>query len=116
MPVKVSVRPRLLRWARERASLAPEELARKVKLKPERITEWESSGELTLGHLEKLAATTHTPIGFLFLPEPPTEVLPVADFRSPSGGTGEPPSPELLETLYQCQERQIWYREFLQSL
>ena len=115
MAVKVSVEPRLLKWARERAALAREELARKINLKPERIAEWESSGELTLGHLERLAASTHTPIGYLFLPEPPGEQLPIADFRSPAGGRVDPPSPELLETLYQSQERQLWYRDYLES-
>ena len=108
MSAKVSVKPRLLQWARQRAELEPEELAKKVGLRPRRIHEWEETGELTLDHLERVADKTHTPIGFLFLDEPPTLELPIADFRSRAGGE---PSPDLLETVYQCELRQAWYRD-----
>lgn len=35
--------PEVLRWARERASLAPEQLAAKMRVKPDRLRDWESS-------------------------------------------------------------------------
>jgi Zn-dependent peptidase ImmA (M78 family) len=113
MSVTVTVKPRLLRWARERASLAPAELAKKVGLAPKWVTEWETTGELKLEHLERVAEKTHTPVGYLFLADPPEERLPVADFRRPAGGDPRRPSPDLLDTIYQCQQRQEWYREAL---
>jgi Zn-dependent peptidase ImmA (M78 family) len=106
--MKISVRPALLRWARERASLAPDELAKKLGLVVQRVHDWEQTGELTLNHLQRLAEKTHTPVGFLFLSEPPLLDLPIADYRSHSGGT---PSPDLLETVYHCEQRQAWYRQ-----
>jgi Zn-dependent peptidase ImmA (M78 family) len=110
--VKVTVQPKLLQWARERAALAPNELAEKIKLKEDRVTEWERTGELELRHLERVAQKTNTPVGYLFLPEPPVEVLPVADYRRIAGTLEARPSPELIDTLNTCLLRQDWYREF----
>jgi Zn-dependent peptidase ImmA (M78 family) len=111
--VTVSVKPELLRWARERVSLEPADLAKRVGLKPERVISWEQSGKLSLAHLERVAEKTHTPVGYLFLPAPPEEALPIQDFRTVEGGRVERPSPDLLDTIYQCQRRQDWFREFL---
>lgn len=113
MSIKVTVHPQVLRWARERASLAPGELARRLNLKEERVTEWELTGELSLHQLERVAAKTHTPVGYLFLPIPPKEALPIQDFRTLKGEGVHEPSPDLLDTIYQCQQRQNWYRGFL---
>ena len=57
------------------------------------------------------AKATYTPIGYLFLEEPPIEELPVTDFRTVGDVELHRPSPDLLETLYLCQRRQDWYRE-----
>lgn len=111
MSVKVNVQPRVLRWARERAALGTDELARKIGLKASRITEWEESGEIPLTYLERVAEKTHIPVGFLFLSEPPEQPFPVADFRTPSDQRPPTPSTELLDTIYQCEQRQLWYRE-----
>lgn len=111
--VMVTVEPQVLRWARERASLETVELAKRVGLMEKRIIEWERTGKLTLAHLEKVAGKTYTPIGYLFLPTPPSEALPIADFRRVSGQPGSRPSPNLLDTIYSCQQRQSWYREHL---
>ena len=61
--------------------------------------------------MEAFARATHTPIGYLFLPEPPVERLPVTDFRTMGGAAVESPSPDLLDTLHLCQQRQDRYRE-----
>jgi Zn-dependent peptidase ImmA (M78 family) len=111
---KITVKPRLLEWARTRADLERDQLARKLKNKVSQIAEWEKTGTIALTDLEKVAKKTNTPIGYLFLPEPPLEHLPVADFRM-SGNRRQHPSPELLDTLYLCQQRQFWFREYLES-
>jgi Zn-dependent peptidase ImmA (M78 family) len=53
-------------------------------------------------------------VGYLFLPDPPREPLPVPDLRTVADRPVERPSPELLDTLYLCQQRQDWYREYAQ--
>lgn len=110
---KVRVRPELLRWARARAALGQEQLAERVGLVRDRVTEWEETGEIEFAHLERLANKTHTPVGYLFLPEPPDEELPVADFRRPADVRDRAPSPDLLATIYECQLRQAWFRDYL---
>jgi Zn-dependent peptidase ImmA (M78 family)/transcriptional regulator with XRE-family HTH domain len=111
VPFKVVVRPTLLRWARERAGLEREDLAAKLGLSLARVQLWERTGELTFGHLQRLADKTHTPVGYLFLPAPPDTPLPVADFRTVSEGRAAMPSPNLLDTVYLCEQRQAWFRE-----
>ena len=115
MSMDVTVNPYLLRWARERAFLSPDSLAGRVHVRPERVTEWERTGRLKLAHLERVASKTHTPLGYLFLPEPPDVTLPIPDFRTVDGDRVQRPSPDLLDTIYQCQRRQDWFRGFLIS-
>jgi Zn-dependent peptidase ImmA (M78 family) len=116
--MNVQVRPKLLEWARERASLDPAELATMVgtKAKPAPIEEWEKTGELPLKKLEVLAAKVHVPLGYLFLEEPPEEPLPLPDFRTVDGNEVKRPSPELIDTVYACVRRQDWFRDYLEDI
>ena len=103
----------VLRWARERAQLEPAQLARKLQVTPEAVEAWERSGEISVARANNLAHHTHTPLGFLYLPAPPEERLPIADFRTRSGDAPDRPSPDLLETVYLMQRRQLWLRDEL---
>lgn len=111
MVTRVNVAPHMLQWARRRSRRPAEDFSKFSKL-----DEW-VAGDIhpTVRQLEEYAKTTHTPFGFFFLPEPPTEELPVPDFRTFSDGELEDPSPDLLDTIYACEQRQEWYREFAQS-
>lgn len=51
----------------------------------------------------------------MFLTEPPDERLPVPDFRTVRDVGLQRPSPDLLETIYACELRQNWYREFAEA-
>ena len=82
MSVTVTVRPKLLRWARQRVSVSPNDLASSMKVPMEKVVEWEQSGTITLARLKKLAQKIHTPFGYFFLQEPPDDSLPIADFRA----------------------------------
>lgn len=109
MAVRVEVRPELFVWARERAGLTAEDLAQRFP----RLERWERGESApTLKQLESFAAATHTPVGFLFLAEPPEEQVPIPDYRTVGDAGVGRPSPDLLETIFQCQQRQEWYRDF----
>ena len=111
--MKVNVKPELLRWACERAGFAPDELAGRIP----RLPAWErGEAQPTLKQIEAFAKATHTPIGYLFLDEPPVETIPISDFRTVPGAQIGKPSPDLLDTIYICQQRQEWYRDFARSM
>jgi Zn-dependent peptidase ImmA (M78 family) len=110
--MRVEVKPELLRWARERAGF---DLAALAKRFPQ-LRGWESGdARPTLKQLETFAKATYAPIGFLFLPEPPVEHVPIPDLRTVGNRHVTRPSPDLLDTVYICQQRQEWYRDFARS-
>ncbi len=111
--MKVTVQPRILEWARDRAGLSKVALAKKLGAKEEQVEQWEREGTLTYKRAEKLAKVTHIPFGYLFLSEPPEEKLPVADFRTVGSDGDYKPSPELLDVLYDAMRKQDWYRDYL---
>lgn len=110
---RVPVQPELLRWARERARLSAEGLAGRFP----KLESWER-GEMhpTLKQLEAFARATRAPVGFFFLAEPPVERVPIPDFRTVANVHVSNPSPDLLDTVYLCQQRQDWYRDFALSM
>ena len=105
---RVEVRPELIRWARERSRLPADELTKRFP----KLARWESGAEKpTLRQLEAYANATAAPLGYLFLPEPPEEQLPIPDFRTLGDRRVRRPSPSLLDTVFDMQRRQEWLRE-----
>lgn len=104
--------PDLLRWARERSGLEIATLEHRFP----KLEAWERREvQPTFKQLEDFAQATHTPIGFLFLQKPPVERVPIPDFRTVAGARFDRPSPDLLDTIYLCQQRQDWYRDFVRT-
>jgi Zn-dependent peptidase ImmA (M78 family) len=109
---RVVVKPELLRWACERAGYQPGDLAARFRQLPA----WERGEKRpTFKQLEAFAKATHTPFGYLFLPEPPEEPLPIPDFRTVRDAGLRRPTPDLLDVVYLCQHRQDWYRDFARA-
>jgi len=107
--MKVDVSPQLFRWACERAGYTEESLAQRFP----KLDRWlRMEDQPTLKQLERFAHVTHTPVGFFFLPEPPEERIPIPDFRTAGNVQIDQPTPDLLDTIYLCQQRQEWYREY----
>jgi len=101
----------VMQWAAERSGLSDEKLEA-------RFRKWKlwlaGEAQPTMKQLEDYSRLTHTPFGYFFLPSPPKLVLPVPDFRTLRDDALEEPSPELLDTIFLCQQRQEWYREYAQ--
>lgn len=110
--IRAEVRPELLRWAVERSGRDPEWLRERFP----KLERWETGADRpTLRQLEEFARTTHTPVGYFFLPEPPGEAIPIPDMRTLANRRFERPSPDLLETIYLCQQRQEWYHDYARA-
>jgi Zn-dependent peptidase ImmA (M78 family)/transcriptional regulator with XRE-family HTH domain len=110
---RVTVKPEILRWARERVDRSAESL----RVRFPKYELWER-GEAapTLKQLEAFAKATYVPIGYLFLPQPPEERIPIPDLRTVASRGLEQPSPNLLDTIYLCQQRQVWYRDYARAM
>ena len=110
---RVPVKPELLRWARARAGFTLDMLEGRFP----KLARWErGDAQPTLRQLDEFARATYTPVGFLFLQQPPVERVPIPDFRTIANAEGGRPSPDLLDTIYLCQQRQEWYRDFARTL
>lgn len=109
---KVELSPVVMEWARERAGMPYDTLAKKFKKYPEWISGRDGP---TFKQLETLSNLLHLPLGMFFLPEVPREELPLPDFRRMAVREFAKPSSELIDTIYTCQRRQAWYREYLVS-
>jgi Zn-dependent peptidase ImmA (M78 family) len=110
--MRVEVKPELLVWACERTGNDVGAFAKKFP----KIESWvNGEAKPTFKQLEALAKATHTPFGYLFLKEPPVESVPIPDLRTVGNEHIGRPSPDLLDTIYLCQQRQDWYREYARA-
>jgi Zn-dependent peptidase ImmA (M78 family) len=108
----VTIQPHMFQWASDRSGISQESLANRFP----KLERWmQGTANPTLKQLENFAKATHTPIGYLFLPEPPVERMPIPDFRTVDTRQLHRLSPNLLDTVYICQQRQEWYRDFARS-
>jgi Zn-dependent peptidase ImmA (M78 family) len=109
MVIPAKVKPELLSWAIERSRRDEAALLKKWP----RLGEWLQGVRVpSFSQLKGFAHHTHTPLGYLFLPEPPQEPVPIPDFRTFGGKPPARPSADLLDTIYACQRRQTWYIDY----
>src|SRR5215510_4948925 len=94
--IRALVKPAMLRWARESLNLPINEAAKKIGVKPSKLSAWESGESTpTIGQLRKAAAVYKRPLAVFFLPQPPRDFDPLRDFRRLPDQTRAVPSPEL---------------------
>lgn len=111
--IRPAIKPEMLRWARERANIPSDDLRGRFP----KLDLWENGdANPTLKQLEAFAKATYAPLGYFFLTEPPVETLPIPDFRTGRLASAQGPSPNLLDTIYLCQQRQSWYRDYARSI
>ena len=110
---RVDIKPELMTWACTRSGKTPDDLAEHFPHLPDWIAQ---RAKPTLKQVEDFANATHTSIGFFFLPQPPVEKLPISDYRTVGSIIMAHPSADLLDTLYQCQRQQEWYRNYALSI
>ena len=111
--IRVDIKPELLQWACQRAGIAADTIIHRFPQFQAWVTK---EVQPTLKQVEQFAKATYTPVGFLFLQEPPVEHVPIPDFRTVANKKVHRPSPDLLDTIYICQQRQDWYRDYARSI
>ncbi|EGR0711324.1 TPA: ImmA/IrrE family metallo-endopeptidase [Vibrio alginolyticus] len=116
MATQALVNPEILSWARIRAGLSEVMLAKKLKVQSDKILNWEA-GTLkpTFKQAQNIAKVTHIPFGYLYLPKPPVEKLPIPDLRTLDSAELDAPSPALRETLQLTMKKQDWFKEYLKD-
>jgi Zn-dependent peptidase ImmA (M78 family)/transcriptional regulator with XRE-family HTH domain len=113
--MKAHIQPNILRWARERAQLSSQQLAQKMSVKSDKVTQWESGYSLpSLEQAHKISLKLHIPFGYLFLEAPPKTTLPIPDLRTIHDATHAELSIDFFDILNDTLLKQDWYREFAQ--
>lgn len=81
--VEAIVKPELLIWARETARFSLAEIAGKLRIKLEKLEDWEKGvSRPTVKQLRRLAQIYKRPLGIFYLPERPIDFQPLRDFRT----------------------------------
>ncbi|MCQ1537469.1 ImmA/IrrE family metallo-endopeptidase [Methanocalculus taiwanensis] len=108
------INPGVLRWARERARIGPDRLAKSASVTPERILRWEEGMEKpTFRQAQEIAKKLHIPFGYLFLSHPPEEKLPIPDLRRIGDHPISEVSADLFDLLADTLYKHDWYRDYL---
>ncbi|MEX2565939.1 MAG: ImmA/IrrE family metallo-endopeptidase [Cyclobacteriaceae bacterium] len=104
----VDINVSMLTWAIDRAGYDLHEFTEKMP----KVTAW-LSGEKkpTVKQLERFSKMVYIPFGYLFLPEPPKEKLPIPFFRT-NGKQTEKVSVNVYDTILLLQQRQNWLKEY----
>jgi len=107
---KVSVEPRMLKWAFLRSARSQAQLE---KAFPQATSWFDGSHMPTFEQLEDFAAFTYTPVGYFFLENPPEEEPQIPFCSTTDLGKNPTLSINLAETIQIMQARQDWMRDYL---
>ena len=114
MAQRAQINPEVLKWARESAHISVEEVARRLKVKPEKIRMWESGKAYpTIRQMETCTTLFRRPLAVFFLPEPPKDFHTLRDFRKKDKQA--PYSRALTFIIRDILQRQAWMRDFLKE-
>lgn len=108
---EVDVSSNMLTWAITRAGYDVPAFAEKFP----KILEWlEGQKKPTVKQLEEFSKKVFIPFGYLFLPQPPKEKLPIPFFRT-NGNQADKISVNVYDTILLLQQRQDWLKNYLQD-
>ncbi len=100
----------MLTWAISRAGYQLHEFTEKAP----RVKEWiEGKQKPTVKQLESFSKKVYLPFGYLFLPRPPKEQLPIPFFRTNNSSKGL--DINVYDTILLLQQRQEWLANYLKD-
>ncbi len=109
MRTEVNINSNMFTWAIARAGYDLTDFA----IKFPKIQDWvDQKKKPTVKQLEAFSKKVHLPFGYLFLPEPPKESLPIPFFRT-NNSEQKNVSINVYDTILLMQQRQDWLREYL---
>lgn len=110
------ITPEVLSWAIERSKLAPEDVAGRLGVKPDRLEAW-VSGEAkpTFKQAQTLANVLRIPFGYLFLQSPPAEQFALPDLRTVGSAELRRPSIDFNDLVNEIIRKHEWYRDYRQQ-
>src|SRR4051794_33466012 len=80
--VEALIEPALLVWARRSSGVDIDTAAKRAGVEPARLESWEAGHTRpTIAQLRKLANLYKRPLAIFYLSEPPTDYLPLRDYR-----------------------------------
>jgi Zn-dependent peptidase ImmA (M78 family) len=108
---EVNVNTNMLTWAIDRAGYDVRAFAEKFP----RILDWlEGQKKPTVKQLEEFSKKVYLPFGYLFLPQPPQEKMPIPYFRT-DGNQTDRISINVYDTILLLQQRQDWLKNYLKD-
>lgn len=111
MRTEINVDTNMLTWAVSRAGYDLVEFTEKVP----NLEKWlKGEKKPTVKQLEAFSKKVYLPFGYLFLPEPPIENLPIPFFRT-NGKRAEKVSINIYDTILLTQQRQDWLHDYLKD-
>ena len=111
MVTRVNIDASILTWAISRAGYDVTGFATAYP----NVQHWlDGTKQPTVKQLEDFSKKVHLPFGYLFLPEPPNETLPIPYFRSLET-EHEDVSINVYDTIQLMIQRQDWLREYLKD-
>jgi len=107
----VNVNTDMLTWAIARGGYELETFTGKFP----KVQQWLDGEKLpTVKQLEEFSNKVHLPFGYLFLPEPPNEQLPIPFFRN-NKNPYDRISINVYDTMLLLQQRQDWLKNYLKD-
>jgi len=111
MADRINVNNNILTWAITRAGYDVSAFVEKYP----KISEWlEGQNKPTVKQLEEFSKKVYLPFGYLFLPQPPQEKIPIPYFRT-NGNHADKISINVYDTILLLQQRQDWLKNYLQD-
>lgn len=111
MKVDVTVSKDILEWVMDRVRM--EDLSSKIT---QRLLQWYNGEKTpTFNQIEETSKATGIPLGYFFLTIPPTESLPLLDYRTVDSLELQRPSRNLVDTIHNMEQVQDWTKDELIS-
>ena len=117
MSTPAYITPRVLEWARNRASLSVGELAAVLKVSSGDVQAWERGAKRpSFSRAESISKKLRIPFGYLFLSNPPADDIPLPDLRTETGQRPEHPSLDFIDIVQNTLLKQQWFSDYLQEI